>query len=79
MFNINLFAAISAFFNMFTTSAVAANRIASSVDNIAKLGENYTNNLVVEQEIIQKQRVKDMNSKMTKKYKAEKQNWEANL
>lgn len=79
MMNLNLFAAIRALFTTFITTASAVERVAKSIDNVAKLGEEYTDNMVKEQAILQKARIADMEAKAAKKYKAEKEQWEDNL
>lgn len=50
-------------------------RNAQSFDNISKLGEQWTEHQVNEQEILNKKRLEDIQSKVEKKYEAEKKQW----
>lgn len=75
MMKLNIFAAISASFQAVTTLANAVNRSANSLDNLSKLGEEYTDYLVKEQEVVNADRLKDLEAKAKAKYAAEKQEW----
>lgn len=73
--NLNLFKAIASFFGMFIALFTAMERVAKSTDNLAKLGEAYTDTMVKEQAILNKARIADLDAKASKKYAEEKKGW----
>lgn len=75
MMKLNIFAAIAASFQAITTIANAVNRNANSLDNLSKLGEEYTGFMVKEQEVVNAQRLKDLEAKANAKYAEEKKEW----
>ena len=75
MMKLNIFAATAAIFQSITTLAMVVNRNANSLDNLSKLGENYTDFMVKEQEVINEQRLADLTAKAKAKYAEEKKQW----
>lgn len=75
MTNLNLIAAVRAIFSTIVTTTSVLERNLNSLDNLSKLGENYTDNMVKEQEVLNKQRLADLEAKANKKYEQEKANW----
>lgn len=75
MVNLNFFKSVASVFSAIGTVASVVERNANTLDNFSKLGENYSANLVAEQEILNAQRIKDMQAKMDKKYEQEKSQW----
>ena len=73
--NLNIFKAVASFFGMFIALFTAMERVAKSTDNLAKLGENYTDTMVKEQEVLNKKRIADISAKANKKYAEEKKGW----
>lgn len=50
-------------------------RNAKTFDNISKLGEQWSDHQVKEQDILNEQRLADMKAKAEKKYENEKKQW----
>lgn len=75
MKSLNILKSIASVFSAIGTIANVVERNANSLDNLSKLGENYTANLVQEQDILQKKRLKDLEAKAAKKYEDEKKEW----
>lgn len=75
MINVQFIASLRAFFSFFSTFFIAMERNAKSFDNISKLGEQWTEHQVNEQDVLNKRRLKDMTAKANKKYEAEKKQW----
>lgn len=75
MTNLNLIAAVRAIFSTIVTTTSVLERNLNALDNLSQLGENYTGNMVKEQEILNEKRLKDLSTKATQKYEQEKANW----
>lgn len=75
MLNINLLHTIRTIFGSVTKAANVVDQNLNSISNLSKLGENYTANLVAEQEILNAKRLKDLEAKASKKYEEEKEAW----
>lgn len=75
MTNLNLIAAVRAIFSTIVTTTSVLERNLNALDNLSQLGENYTANMVKEQEVLNKQRLADLEAKANKKYEQEKANW----
>lgn len=75
MVNVNLVAACRSFFSFITTFFSAMERNAKTFDNISKLGEQWSDHQVKEQDILNEQRLADMKAKAKKKYENEKKQW----
>lgn len=75
MINVNFVTSLRAFFNFFSTFFLAMERNAKSFDNISKLGEQWTEHQVNEQDILNKKRLEDIQAKVDKKYETEKKQW----
>ena len=86
MTNLGLTASIAAVFKSVASLASAASTGAQALDttmkavnNIAKLGENKSQELIDEQQILHAARMKDLENKMTTVYQEEKANWSDEL
>lgn len=76
MMKLNIFAAIAASFQAVATLANVVNRNANSLDNLSKLGEEYTDFMVQRQSVITKQRLTNLEQEAKVKYEAEKKEWD---
>lgn len=73
--NVGFLKAVRNIFGAVGATASAIERVATTADNFAQLGENYSGYMVKEQSEIQKQRLDDLTDKANKKYAKEKKEW----